>query len=139
MIAGNFWLSLLVLIVSCIVLLYAVLAFAHVRITDGDMGELQRLRNDGELPAEPNIIADFQLVRAKLNDIAPAVCLRQELWLQLYFYLLRGAHWWQRRTARGSVIRGGALERELLRLSAYQAGHYRVALTRMDAIRNPIL
>lgn len=139
MIDNSLFLSAVVLLISCLVLLYAVLAFAHVRITDGDMAELERLRKEGVLPAEARPIEDFQLIHAKLNEIAPAVCLRQELWLHLYFHILRLTCWWQLHSERRTILRAGALERELQRLNAYQAGHYRVAMQRLDALRNPTL
>jgi len=137
MVGGNLWMSIAVLVVSSALLLYATLAFAHVRITDADMSELERLRQEGVLPAHPRLVEDFRLVHVKLEEIAPAVCLRQEFWLQLYFHLLRLMRWVRGLTAAGRPAI--ALDREMMRLSAYQAGHYRVAITRLDAIRNPVL
>lgn len=134
MVGGSAFVSVLILLISFSVLAYAILAFAHVRITDADMSELERLRMEGVLPSEPQLVDDFRLIHAKLGEIAPAVYLRQEFWLQIYFYLLRVARW-TRRDAAGTAM----LDRELLRLSAYQAHHYRVALTRLQALRNPSL
>lgn len=128
MMLHGFPFSIIMLAVSAAVLGYATLAFAHVRVSDGDMAELERLRAEGFLPASGHAIADCQHIRARLREIAPAVCLRQEVWLALYFHLLRLARW-----CRATSV----LDRELLRLAAYQAGHYRIALTRMDALRNP--
>jgi hypothetical protein len=130
MVGGSLWLSITVLVLSSALLLYATLAFAHVRITDADMSELERLRREGVLPSEARLVEDFRAVHVRLQEIAPAVCLRQEFWLQLYFHLLRLMRW---------LHHTRAFDRELLRLSAYQAGHYRVAITRLDAIRNPII
>lgn len=134
MVGGSMFVSILVLAISFSVLAYAVLAFAHVRITDADMSELERLRLEGVLPSEVHLVEDFRLVHAKLSEIAPAVYLRQEFWLQIYFHLLRMARWTRRGTAMAEM-----LDRELLRLSAYQAQHYRVALTRLEALRHPAL
>ena len=136
MVGGNLFISLAILVTSGAVLLYAVLAFAHVRITDADMADLEQLRAQGLLPAEPHLIEDFQLVHRRLVEIAPAVCLRQEAWLQLYFHLLRVTRWL--RPVLGShAWLMERLDLEMLRLSAYQARHYRAATTRLDAIRNP--
>jgi len=134
MVGGSLFLSILVLLMSFSVLAYAILAFAHVRITDADMSELERLRQEGVLPTDARLVEDFRLVHEKLSEIAPAVYLRQEFWLQIYFHLLRLGRWARRGTSLADV-----LDRELLRLSAYQAHHYRVALTRLDALRNPSL
>ncbi|MGH9480727.1 MAG: hypothetical protein ACRD1L_01435 [Terriglobales bacterium] len=132
MVGGSIFVSSLILAISFSVLAYAILAFAHVRITDADMSELERLRLEGVLPTEPRLVEDFRVIHAKLAEIAPAVYLRQEFWLQIYFYLIRFARW-VRHDAAGAAM----LDRELLRLSAYQAHHYRVALTRLQALRNP--
>lgn len=137
MVGGSQFTSILVLVISSSVLLYAVLAFAHVRIIDADMSELERLRLEGILPTQPRLIEDFRLIHRQLQDIAPTVCLRQEFWLQLYFQLLRVVHW--ARPAFATSSWACVLDRELLRLSAYQAHHYRTAITRLNAIRNPIL
>lgn len=137
MVGGSLWMSITVLVVASALLLYATLAFAHVRITDADMSELERLRQEGVLPSQARLVEDFRLVHQKLDEIAPAVCLRQEFWLQLYFHLLRLIRWLH--TVSSGTQVAGALDREMLRLSAYQAGHYRVAITRLDAIRNPVL
>lgn len=136
MVGGNVLVSLGILLVSLTVLLYAVLAFAHVRITDADMTELERLRSEGLLPQDAQLIRDFRLVRRQLGEIAPAVCLRQEFWLQLYFQLLRIMRWTNHIA---NHQQRGIFDRELLRLSAYQAAHFRVALARIEAIRNPVL
>ena len=136
MVGGSLFLSIGILGVSSAVLLYAVLAFAHVRITDADMTELERLRSEGLLPVETHLIEDFRLVHRQLEEIAPAVCLRQEFWLQLYFHLLRLMRWVEHLAVHDQA---GAFDRELMRLSAYQAAHFRVALNRIEAIRNPAL
>ncbi len=129
MVDGSLFLSILVLVIGFSVLAYTTFAFAHVRITDSDMTELDRLRREGVLPESSHLVEDFKLIHAKLAEIAPAVYLRQEVWLQMYFHLLRLARWMRPASA--------GLERELLRLSAYQAGHYRTALTRLEALKNP--
>jgi len=128
MILGSQFFSALVLLFGAAVLAYTTFSFAHVKITDADMEELDRMRSEGLLPATPDTIADFQLLRKKISDIAPAVYLRQEAWLYSYFYLLRAARW-----ARPSAW----LDRELHRLHAHQAHHYRVALTRLHALQYP--
>jgi hypothetical protein len=131
MVGGSPWVSVSILVFAFAVLAYTLFSFAHVRITDADMAELDRLRREGVLPSEPRLVEDFRLLHAKLSTIAPAVCLRQELWLQVYFHLLR----------MGRRLRpdSGWLERELWRLSAHQAHHYRVAMNRLELLRNPNL
>jgi hypothetical protein len=131
MVGGSLVLSVAVLVVAFAVLAYSVFSFAHVRISDVDMTELDRLRREGVLPDKPRLVEDFELIHAKIAHVAPAVYLRQEFWLRLYFHLLRAA-----RTIRPNAV---GLDRELLRLSAYQAHHYWVAMKRLDALRNPSL
>lgn len=124
--------SLIIFATSIAVLLYSLLAFAHVRVTDGDMAELERLRMEGVLPASADPVAEYHILRDKLAEVAPAVCMRQEFWLRLYYQLLRLS---QPRQGRPDSL----LRRELVRLNAYQATNYRMALTRLEAIRNPAL
>lgn len=125
--------SLIICATSLGVVLYSLLAFAHVRVTDGDMRELERLRLEGVLPpaSEADPVAEYYVLKDKLMELAPAVCMRQEQWLKLYYHLLRAL---QRRKDHN-----GPLRRELIRLTAYQATHYRQALMRLDAVRNPAL
>lgn len=129
----NVSVSLIICATSLGVVLYSLLAFAHVRVTDGDMRELERLRLEGVLPpvSESDPVAEYYVLKDKLLELAPAVCMRQEQWLKLYYHLLRAL---QRRKGHNSPLR-----RELIRLTAYQATHYRQALMRLEAVRNPAL
>jgi hypothetical protein len=131
MIFGSEWASVGVLIFAVLGSSYAILAFAHVRIDNCDMKELARLRAEGVLPERVELIGDFVKIHRKLDEIAPAVYLRQEFWIQLYFQVLRLAHAMEWHT--------GFVERELMKLSAYQANHYRTALIRMERLQNPAL
>ncbi|MGH9519819.1 MAG: hypothetical protein ACRD2D_09210 [Terriglobales bacterium] len=128
--------SLVICATSLGVVMYSLLAFAHVRVTDGDMRELDRLRLDGVLPpaSDSDPVAEYYILKDKLMEVAPAVCMRQEQWLKLYYHLLRAL---QRRGGRKD--HAGPLRRELIRLTAYQATNYRQALARMEAVRNPAL
>ncbi|MGH9393870.1 MAG: hypothetical protein ACRD1E_06845 [Terriglobales bacterium] len=128
MIFGSQFFSVLVLVFAAAVLAYTTFSFAHVKITDADMEELDRLRAEGLLPASADTVADFKFLRKKISDIAPAVYLRQELWLHLYFYVLRVSRWFRP---------SAWLDRELHRLHAHQAHHYRVALVRLHALQYP--
>jgi hypothetical protein len=131
LIFGSEWASVGVLIFAIFGVSYAILAFAHVRIDNCDMKELARLRAEGILPERAELIRDFLAIHRKLDEIAPAVYLRQEFWIQVYFQVLRLAHWME--------WRAGFVERELTKLSAYQANHYRTALIRMERLQNPAL
>lgn len=121
------WQSVVVLVFSAIVLLYSLHAFAHARLLSADMAELDRLHQEGLLSDENTIEQDYQTISYLLNTIAPAVYMRQEIWIRLYFHLLR--------MARVCMGWSAALESEMFRLTAYQAAHYRQACARLSAIR----
>jgi len=121
------WQSITVLIFSGVVLLYSLHAFAHARLLSADMAELDRLHQEGLLSDENTIEQDYQTISYLLNTIAPAVYMRQEIWIRLYYQLLR--------IARVSMVWSSAVEHEMVRLAAYQAAHYRQACARLSAIR----
>lgn len=118
---------IVVLVVAALVLTYSVFQFAHARLLDADMAEIERLHAEGLLDQGTTSVQDFDAVCALLNDIAPAVYMRQEVWIRAYFMALR--------TCRLVLRSSAAIEKELARLTAYQAMHYRVARTRLAAIR----
>lgn len=130
MVAGSLPISILTLVVAFAVLAYSIFSLAHVKVTDADMSELDRLHREGVLPERVRLVEDFQFIHAKVAHIAPAVYLRQEFWLQSYFQLVRFARW---------VHPSAGLDNELLRLNAFQARHYWVAMQRLEALRNPSL
>lgn len=121
------WQSVIVLVFSALVLLYSLHAFAHARLLSADMAELDRLHQEGLLSDENTIEQDYQTISYLLNTIAPAVYMRQEIWIRLYFHLLR--------MTRVCMGWSAALEGEMFRLTAYQAAHYRQACARLSAIR----
>lgn len=121
------WQSVAVLILSGVVLLYLLHAFAHARLLSADMAELDRLHQEGLLSDGNSIDQDYQTISYLLNTIAPAVYMRQEIWIRIYYRLLQ--------MARLAMAWSSAIEREMLRLAAYQAAHYRQACARLSAIR----
>ncbi|MGH9486590.1 MAG: hypothetical protein ACRD04_03250 [Terriglobales bacterium] len=130
MVGGSMMYSIVLLVIAFGVLAYSIFSFAHVKVTEADMSELDRLRRDGVLPDQARLVEDFQYIHAKVAHVAPAVYLRQESWLLLYFQLVRLARW---------LRPGTGLDNELRRLNAFQAHHYWVAMQRLEALRSPTL
>ncbi|MGH9476602.1 MAG: hypothetical protein ACRD1C_09735 [Terriglobales bacterium] len=130
MVDGSLTLSIITLALAFSVLAYSIFSLAHVKVTDADMTELDRLHREAVLPERVRLVEDFQFIHAKVAHIAPAVYLRQEFWLQSYFQLVRFARW---------VHPSSGLDHELLKLNAFQARHYWVAMQRLDALQNPSL
>lgn len=115
--------SIAILIISVVALVYCLYAFAHSRLLEADVLELERLHQEGLLPISNSLEQDFETVSYLLNAIAPTVYMRQELWVRLYFLCLRAS--------RGLLASSARLEQEMKRLVAYQSGHYRNACARL--------
>jgi hypothetical protein len=119
--------SIFVLLSSSLVLLYGLYAFAHARLLNADLGEISRLHNQGLLRAEASVEENYRELAHMLNEIAPAVYMRQEIWIKWYYYVLRAATAFSRYSE--------PLNLEMRRLLAYQCSNYREACARMEEIR----
>lgn len=119
--------SLLILLMSLGGLALTLAAVAHSRVQDADARQLSRLRDEGYLPAGVNAVAEFETMRDQLRQMAPVICMRQDLVLDGYFQLLRFA----------ARIEPAAepLRQELARVAAHQAARYRQALKRYEHFR----
>ncbi len=120
--------SLVILLVSVIVLLYAIYSFARVRLMAADIAELERLRQEGLLPVGSTLDQDYRTLSFLLDSIAPAVYMRQEIWVRFYYLCLQAA-----RLLTSSSER---VDTEMRRLVAYQSANYRIACSRLAEIRS---
>jgi hypothetical protein len=111
--------SLLTLVVSVAGSVYLVAAFAHARLASVDLLELERLRTQGLFSSGSTLEQEFRVLTYLLSTLAPALEIRQEGWVRLYYHLLRMSA-----TCLGA---SKALRREMRRLVAYQAGMYAAA------------
>ncbi|MHB8733888.1 MAG: hypothetical protein ACYC6M_01175 [Terriglobales bacterium] len=119
--------SVLILLSSLGILGYALCAFSHARLQDADVQELERLHREGLLSPNSTLEQDFRTISYLLDTIAPAVYMRQEIWVRLYYYVLR--------ISRLTVSYSASLELELRRLVAHQSHNYRIACGRLAEIR----
>jgi len=117
----------LILLSSLGILGYALCAFSHARLQDADVQELERLHREGLLSPNSSLEEDFRTVSYLLDTIAPAVYMRQEVWVRLYYWVLR--------VSRMTVSYSAGLELELRRLVAHQSYNYRIACSRLAEIR----
>ncbi|MGH9478515.1 MAG: hypothetical protein ACRD1A_04740 [Terriglobales bacterium] len=119
--------SLLILLMSLGGAVFTLAAVAHSRVQEADARQLNRLREEGYLPTDVSVMAEIETMRDQLRQMAPVICMRQDLVLDGYFLLLRIA----------ARIEPSAepLQHELGRLAAFQAARYRVALQRYEHFR----
>ncbi|MGH9486827.1 MAG: hypothetical protein ACRD04_04470 [Terriglobales bacterium] len=131
MIDHSMTLSVISLVISFSVLAYALYSFAHVQVNHANIEELNKLVEAGVLPNVDNgqLVANYKLIHAQIEELAPVICLRQELWLHSYFLLVRAARW---------VYPCPRLDHEMLYLNAFQARHYWVAQQRFEAFTNQV-
>ncbi len=118
----NHWDTLVVFFSAAAFLIYALCMFAHLRLLAADLGELDRLRQDGLMPIARNLHEDYRTLSYLLEALAPTVAVRRELWVSIYYRILRAGQW---------CFRGSFFERELRGLVAYQASLYRLAYSRL--------
>lgn len=122
------WSSVLILLLSIPLLLYFLYAFIHARLMSADMHELDRLFEQGALCSSGNLETDIQALCDHLAAIAPGVYVRQEVWIRLYFQLLR----FMRLVSRWRA----GIDREMWRIAAYQAAQYRLARQKLSDLHS---
>jgi hypothetical protein len=119
--------SVLVLLTSLAGLTCGLFAFAHARLMSADLREIDRLHSEGLLRAGASLEEDYRELTYMVDTIAPAVYMRQEIWVKLYYVLLR--------TSKAFARYSDVLDREMQRLVAHQCGNYREACARLAEIR----
>lgn len=120
--------SIAILAMSLAALVFWLFAFAHGQVLSADVRELERLHEEGLLPATNSLEVDFETLTSLLKAIGPAVYMRQAPWIRAYFHTLRFSRLFWNGSAR--------LETELRRLVALQCCNYRracVALSEYSA------
>jgi hypothetical protein len=120
--------SILILAFSAVALLYAVYWFGHLKLLAADLREVDSLRQEGLLSPAGNPIEDYRTLTVLLDSLAPAASIRLELWVSLYFQMLR--------VARLTSWSRARVEEECSRLVAYQGALYRQACATLAEIRS---
>ncbi|MGH9467361.1 MAG: hypothetical protein ACRD1Y_08390 [Terriglobales bacterium] len=129
MIGHSMTVSVISLVFCFGILGYALYSFAHVQVNHANVEELNKLVEAGVLTDldSGRLVANYKLVHARVEDLAPVICMRREFWLYSYFQLVRCARW---------LHPSSGLDRELLYLNAFQAHHYWVARQSFEAFTN---
>jgi hypothetical protein len=104
----------------------AVQAMAHARLLAADINEIESLRSRGLLASTGSLPQDFRTVSYLLSTVAPAVYMRQEHWVRMYFYMLRACNMFCSTCV--------CINAELRRLVAHQAARYSEACARLAHI-----
>jgi hypothetical protein len=104
-------------------LAYSTWSFVHARLVATDTRELERLYEQRRFLTGSSLEQNFQMLTQLLEAVAPAVYMRQEFWVALYFYALRAAS--------PITALASAVNHELRRLVAYQANRYSEACARL--------
>ncbi|MGH9413936.1 MAG: hypothetical protein ACRD0Y_09380 [Terriglobales bacterium] len=106
-------------------LLYSAISFAHSQTKHAEMENLERMYAAGLLNDVPagRLVETYKFLDQKLTYLAPAVCLRRELWLRPYSRAIRCLRW---------MFPCPLFDNEMRHLNAVQARHYWIAMDRYD-------
>ncbi|HZT72333.1 MAG TPA: hypothetical protein VE996_01630 [Terriglobales bacterium] len=115
--------SLIELAISAIALIFFTLRYAHSRVAGAKLSLLAELKQAGLLSGDPH--KDYRTLTRLIHTMSPAVTLRSEFWVGFYAVSMNMA----------GVLFSDWAHRQLQLLAAHQAGRYKLALQRLDALR----